>query len=313
MSDTATTSASYLTQEAFDRLKAELDQLSGEGRTEIAKKIEAARDEGDLKENGGYHAAKEEQGKMEARIRQLTQLLENATVGERPPRTTASSSPAWSSRSRPARRRGRRSCSAAARSPSDSDLEVYSEKSPLGAAIIGKKVGDTASYAAPNGKSLRSRSSRPRRTSLSRTRTRRPPPRREAAVCRRMRVATGPPQPPVSGWRTAVLPDGQRHEDQQQADRPDQRVGDRVLQRPARRRRGCRLGCCRTARARPGSPRRPGSSRRTSAAPAGSCSSRHEGVGDERQREDHDERGVVDHLRGSAPAARPSAMTQEIA
>ena len=95
MSDTATTTASYLTQEAYDRLKAELDQLSGEGRTEIAKKIEAARDEGDLKENGGYHAAKEEQGKMEARIRQLTQLLETATVGEARP-TTASSSPAWS-------------------------------------------------------------------------------------------------------------------------------------------------------------------------------------------------------------------------
>ena len=84
MSETATPTASYLTQEAFDRLKAELDQLSGVGRTEIAKKIEAAREEGDLKENGGYHAAKEEQGKMEARIRQLTQLLENATVGTKP-------------------------------------------------------------------------------------------------------------------------------------------------------------------------------------------------------------------------------------
>src|SRR6476646_3715824 len=84
VSETATPTASYLTQEAFDRLKAELDQMSGEGRTEIAKKIEAARDEGDLKENGGYHAAKEEQGKMEARIRQLTQLLENAIVGAKP-------------------------------------------------------------------------------------------------------------------------------------------------------------------------------------------------------------------------------------
>ena len=84
MSETATPTASYLTQEAFDRLKAELDQLSGTGRTEIAKKIEAARDEGDLKENGGYHAAKEEQGKMEARIRQLTQLLENSIVGTKP-------------------------------------------------------------------------------------------------------------------------------------------------------------------------------------------------------------------------------------
>ncbi|MEO6143250.1 MAG: transcription elongation factor GreA, partial [Dermatophilaceae bacterium] len=59
MTDTATPAASYLTQEAYDRLKSELTQLSGEGRTDIAKKIEAARDEGDLKENGGYHAAKE--------------------------------------------------------------------------------------------------------------------------------------------------------------------------------------------------------------------------------------------------------------
>ena len=83
MTETAN-QASFLTQGAFDRLQAELDELSGPGRTEIAKKIEAAREEGDLKENGGYHAAKEEQGKMEARIRQLTQLLETAIIGEKP-------------------------------------------------------------------------------------------------------------------------------------------------------------------------------------------------------------------------------------
>ena len=58
---------------------------TGEGRLEIARKIEEAREEGDLKENGGYHAAREEQGKMEARIRQLTELLHNATIGETPP------------------------------------------------------------------------------------------------------------------------------------------------------------------------------------------------------------------------------------
>jgi len=74
----------WLTQEAFDRRTAELEQLEGEGRIEIAKRIEAAREEGDLKENGGYHAAKEEQGKMEARIRVLTELLRHATVGEAP-------------------------------------------------------------------------------------------------------------------------------------------------------------------------------------------------------------------------------------
>ena len=74
----------WLTQEAFDRLAGELEQLSTHGREEIAKRIEAAREEGDLKENGGYHAAKDEQGKQEARIRQLTQLLRTAQVGEAP-------------------------------------------------------------------------------------------------------------------------------------------------------------------------------------------------------------------------------------
>ena len=66
----------WLTQEQFDKLKGELDHLAGPGRADLAKKIEAAREEGDLRENGGYHAAKEEQGKQEARIRQLTALLE---------------------------------------------------------------------------------------------------------------------------------------------------------------------------------------------------------------------------------------------
>ena len=153
MSDTATAAgASYLTQEAFDRLKAELDQLSGPGRTEIAKRIEAAREEGDLKENGGYHAAKDEQGKMEARIRQLTQLLENAVVGETPadngvvaPGMVVTVDMFGDDME----------FLLGSREISDgSDLDVYSEKSPLGAAINGKKIGDTASYEAPNGKTI---------------------------------------------------------------------------------------------------------------------------------------------------------------
>ena len=84
MTETAA-KATFLTQEAYDRLKAELAELSGPARTEIAKKIDAARQEGDLRENGGYHAAREEQGKMEARIRQLEQLLDTAIIGETPP------------------------------------------------------------------------------------------------------------------------------------------------------------------------------------------------------------------------------------
>ena len=82
MTETRDDHVTWLTQEAYDRLKAELDHLSGPGRVEIANKINAARDEGDLRENGGYHAAKEEQGKQEARINQIQHILQNAKVGE---------------------------------------------------------------------------------------------------------------------------------------------------------------------------------------------------------------------------------------
>ena len=84
MADSHNESVTWLTQEAYDRLKAEFEHLSGPGRVDIAKKIEAAREEGDLKENGGYHAAKDEQGKMEARIFHLRQILDSAEVGEAP-------------------------------------------------------------------------------------------------------------------------------------------------------------------------------------------------------------------------------------
>ena len=73
----------WVTQEAFDRLQEELDHLRGEVRADITAKIASARDEGDLKENGGYHAAREEQGKTEARIRQLEDMMRRAEVGEK--------------------------------------------------------------------------------------------------------------------------------------------------------------------------------------------------------------------------------------
>ncbi len=150
MTDTATPAASYLTQEAYDRLKGELDQFLGEGRTEISKKIEDARDEGDLKENGGYHAAKEEQGKMEARIRLLTQLLENATVGHAPP-DDGIVEPGMVVTVELLGEKltfllGSREIAG------NSDLEVYSEKSPLGKAILNLKAGDVTSFIAPGGK-----------------------------------------------------------------------------------------------------------------------------------------------------------------
>ncbi len=145
-------SVTWLTQEAFDRRTAELEQLSGEGRTEIAKKIEAAREEGDLKENGGYHAAKEEQGKIEARIRVLTELLRHATVGEAP----ASTGVVEPGTVITATIQGDKSVFliGSREIVGDSDLDVYSEGSPLGTAIIGLKVGASTTYTAPNGKSI---------------------------------------------------------------------------------------------------------------------------------------------------------------
>ena len=149
MSQTSTT---FLTQEAYDRLREELTYLSNEGRTEIANKIEAARLEGDLRENGGYHAAKEEQGKMEARIRQLTQLLDSATVGEAPPDdgvvepgmvVTVEMFGEDETFLMGSREIG-----------DHTELQVYSEKSAMGAAINGKKVGDKVTYTAPTGKQI---------------------------------------------------------------------------------------------------------------------------------------------------------------
>jgi transcription elongation factor GreA len=144
--------ASFLTQEAYDRLKAELEQLSGEGRIEIARKIEEAREEGDLKENGGYHAAREEQGKMEARIRQLSELLHNAVIGETPPDDgivepgMLVTVEIFGDKEQFVL--GNREIA------DGSDLQVFSEKSAMGAAINGKAVGETTSYVAPNGKTV---------------------------------------------------------------------------------------------------------------------------------------------------------------
>lgn len=142
----------WLTQEAFDRRTAELEQLSVEGRLEIAKKIEAAREEGDLKENGGYHAAKEEQGKIEARIRVLTELLRHAVVGDAPESTGVVVSGTVVTADVLGDKEvfllGSREI------VGDTELDVYSEGSPLGTAIMGLRVGDSTSYTAPNGRSI---------------------------------------------------------------------------------------------------------------------------------------------------------------
>jgi transcription elongation factor GreA len=147
----------WLSQEAYDRLKAELDHKSGPGRAEIVAKIESAREEGDLKENGGYHAAKEEQGKLEARIRQLTVLLRDAKVGEAPT-TSGVAGPGmvvevrFDGDDEPERFLiGSREDNTHAHE----GLEVYSAHSPLGLALTGAKIGETVEYTLPNGKQMK--------------------------------------------------------------------------------------------------------------------------------------------------------------
>jgi transcription elongation factor GreA len=143
----------WLTQDAYDRLRNEYEHLSGPGRAEIVSRINEAREEGDLKENGGYHAAKEEQGKQEARIRQLDELLRFAKVGETPANdgavhagmiVTVRFDDGDTER-----------FLLGSREVSVGDLEVYSEKSPLGAAILDKRPGDDASYELPNGRQVK--------------------------------------------------------------------------------------------------------------------------------------------------------------
>jgi transcription elongation factor GreA len=140
----------HLSPDAYERLKRELEDLTTRGRTEIARTIERARELGDLSENGDYHAAKDDQGKMEARIRQLQALLDGAVIVE-------GSDPA-----------GRVSTGSVVsiRYAGDDDVERYlvgsieerrddlavvSPGSPLGKALIGHGAGDTVEYAAPSG------------------------------------------------------------------------------------------------------------------------------------------------------------------
>jgi len=151
VTETPDDSVTWLTRETYDRLKAELDYLSGPGRADIAKKIQAARDEGDLSENSGYHAAKDEQGQMQARIITLQHILENARVGS-PPRTEGVAGPGMTVTIRFIKDDDEMTFLLASREESGAPIEVYSPRSPLGTAIMGKKVGEKATYTLPNGR-----------------------------------------------------------------------------------------------------------------------------------------------------------------
>jgi transcription elongation factor GreA len=140
----------WLSQEAYDRLTAELERLTTEGRETISAEIEVARQHGDLRENAEYHAAKDEQGKMEARIRQLQSLLRDAHIGE-PPDTD---------QVRPGQvvvldvEGDEETYLLGSREDEHDELEILSASSPMGTAITGAKVGDTVSFQTPAGAAI---------------------------------------------------------------------------------------------------------------------------------------------------------------
>ena len=149
---TVDTQVTWLTQEAYDRLKHELDELIA-NRPVIAAEINARREEGDLKENGGYHAAREELAKLEGRVAQLEQMLEKAEVGQAADDGTIS--PGFKVSYRFEGDDDVETFLLGAREMADDDIQVFSPQSPLGSALIGARVGETVSYQAPNGKHLK--------------------------------------------------------------------------------------------------------------------------------------------------------------
>ena len=143
-----------LSQSAYNRLKAEFDDLTTRGRIDVAYKIERARELGDLKENGDYHAAKDEQGHMEGRIRQIESILEDAEVVTPPADGVVGLGSIVS-----IVYEGDSDSDAESylighveEKPEDDNVSVMSPSSPLGAALLGAKEGDMVTYEAPNAK-----------------------------------------------------------------------------------------------------------------------------------------------------------------
>ncbi|MBQ1299146.1 MAG: transcription elongation factor GreA [Aeriscardovia sp.] len=141
----------FLTQDAYDKMKKELEHLEGEVRSQIAQKIKEARAEGDLSENGGYQAAKEAQGKNEGRIAELTQKLRSAQI-------LKTSSDGKAGEGSVVKLKvgdhevefllGARDLSCT------TDKKIISPKSPIGAAVLGQEAGTTVTYEAPGGREM---------------------------------------------------------------------------------------------------------------------------------------------------------------
>ena len=151
MSEPTQSPVVWLTQSKFDELKAELEELRGPTRASVVKRVSDARDEGDLKENAGYHAARDELGKLDGRIQQLVDMLERAEVGETPA-DDGVVEPGMKVTVNLVGLDMTETFLFGAREMAGDDIKVYSPQSPLGQAIQGAKKGETVTYTLPNGK-----------------------------------------------------------------------------------------------------------------------------------------------------------------
>lgn len=149
------TSTVWLTEKTYDRLTGELEDLKGPLRSEIIARISAARDEGDLKENGGYHSAKDEQGKMEGRIRQLEELLRQATTDPAADDGRVSAGKVVTYRYEGDEETEQFLLGSRDIDEDESDVEVFSPQSPLGNALNGAAKGEAVDFEAPNGRTLK--------------------------------------------------------------------------------------------------------------------------------------------------------------
>ena len=143
-----------LSKSTYDRIKAEFDDLTTRGRIDVANKIERARELGDLKENGGYHAAKDEQGHMEGRIRQIESILEDAEVVSAPADGVVGlgSVVAIVFEGDSDNDAEKYLIGHVEEKPENDSVSVMSPSSPLGSALLGAKEGDVVTYDATNAK-----------------------------------------------------------------------------------------------------------------------------------------------------------------
>ena len=143
-------SETHLSREAYERLQAELEDLTTRGRVDIARAIETARELGDLSENADYHAAREDQGRMEARIRQLQSLVDNAVIVEGTPESDTVVTGSVVALRYEGEEDTDRFLVGSIEERRD-DVAVVSPASPLGLALLGHRAGDLVEYQAPGG------------------------------------------------------------------------------------------------------------------------------------------------------------------